>query len=118
MSKVIAAGTVSDEAIMFLIGKGAHIDSTFGISMIELPEDAEICNPGYQSPQSEYAVQWTDEDGNDPSEWIKVYINFDASKSEVQLERTSDPVKEMRMIESETWKSYLRGDLDPRNREF
>lgn len=89
MSKaVIAAGHVSDEALAFLRDHGAVIDSALGISMIELPEDAEICEPGYQSPQSEYAVQWSDEDGNDPGEWIKVYINLDASKTEVSLEKS------------------------------
>src|SRR5256885_7194901 len=65
-SKVtIAAGYVSDEALKFLRSHGAIIDSALGITMIELPENAEICEPGYQSPQSEYAIQWTDKDGRD-----------------------------------------------------
>jgi hypothetical protein len=32
--------------------------------------------------------------------------------------KPDDPVREMRMIESETWKRYLKGELDPRKREF
>ena len=89
MSKaVIAAGCVSDEALMFLRDHGAVIDSTLGLTVIELPESAEICEPGYQSPQSEYGIQWTDEDGNDPDEWISVYLNLDANKTTVELKKS------------------------------
>jgi hypothetical protein len=89
MSKkvTIAAGYVSDEALLFLEGKGARIDSALGISMIELPENAEICKPGYQSPPSEYAVQWADKDGNDPDEWIEVQLCFDVNETTVYLRK-------------------------------
>jgi hypothetical protein len=85
MKAVIAAGNVSDEALRFLRIHGAHIDTHLGISMIELPEDANVsrsdCRP------SEYAVEWYDEDGNDPSEWIEVHLDLDASKTIVCLKK-------------------------------
>src|SRR5256885_15555459 len=87
-SKVtIAAGYVSDEALKFLRSHGAIIDSALGITMIELRENAEICEPGYQSPQSEYAIQWTDKDGSDPLEWIEVQLCFDINKTTVYLRK-------------------------------
>lgn len=69
-----AAGYISDEALKFLREHGACIDTALGLSMIELPENAEICKPGYQCPPSEYAVQWVDEEGNDPLEWLELTL--------------------------------------------
>ncbi len=94
MSKVvIAAGDVSDEALQYLRSHGAVIDGALGLTMIELPEDAEICKPGYQSPPSEYGIQWADEDGSDPLEWIEVYLNLDVNETRVRLRRARQEEK-------------------------
>ena len=82
-----AAGYISDEALKFLREHGACIDTALGLSMIELPENAEICKPGYQCPPSEHAIQWTDEEGNDPLEWLEVEHCFDASDTTVKLRK-------------------------------
>lgn len=86
-----AAGNVTVEALKFLREHGAVIDTALGLSVIELPENAEICKPGYQCPPSEYAVQWPDEDGNDPDEWIEVNLEFDVSDTTVRLKKSSVP---------------------------
>jgi hypothetical protein len=85
---VIAAGHVSDEALTFLREKGAVIDGALGLTMIELPENAEICNPGYQGVRNEYGIQWTDEDSNDPSEWIEVELYLDVNDTKVILKKS------------------------------
>ncbi len=90
MSKaVIAAGHVTDEAEQFLRLHGAAIGGTLGLTIIEVPEDAEICGPGYQSVQNEYVIQWPLEDGNDPEEWIEVELYLDAYKTRVSLRHAS-----------------------------
>jgi len=90
MSKaVIAAGHVTEGAEQFLRQHGATIGGTLGLTIIELPEDAEVCGPGYQAVQNEYVIQWTDEDGNDPEEWIEVELYLDAYETRVSLRRAS-----------------------------
>ena len=90
MSKaVIAAGHVTDEAEQFLRLHGAAIGGTLGLTIIEVPEDAEICGPGYQFVQNEYAIQWPLEDGNDPEEWIEVELYLDAYETCVSLRHAS-----------------------------
>lgn len=82
-----AAGYITVEAEKYLREHGACIDTALGLSMIELPESAEICRPSSQSPQGNHVIQWLDEDGNDPLEWIEVNLEFDVSETRVTLKR-------------------------------
>jgi len=105
MSKKVtfAAGYISDEALKFLEKHGAYIDTAFGLSMVELPESADVSRSDYRP--SEYAVQWYDEDGNDPSEWIEVNLEFDVSETRVTLKRARTWV----------WPCHLCGNLGDSN---
>lgn len=86
MSKTIVAGNVSSEALKFLREHGARVESNLGLSMIELPEGAEVSGPRYV--HNEYVVQWTDEDDNDPLEWIEVELYLDAYDTRVNLKKS------------------------------
>lgn len=85
MSKTIVAGNVSSEALEFLRGHGARVESNLGLSIIELPKDAEVSGPRYV--HNEYVVQWTDEEDNDPLEWIEVELYLDAYDTRVKLKK-------------------------------
>jgi hypothetical protein len=94
MSKaIIAAGHITDEAAQYLRSHSARIETAQGLNIIEIPDDADICNPGYQSVHNEYAIQWTyaeqDNEGItytvEPNEWIVVNLELDASKTRVTL---------------------------------
>ena len=83
MSKTIVAGHISSEALKFLQEHGAVIESALGLSIIELSKDAEVSGPRYV--HNEYTIQWTDEEDNDPLEWIEVELYLDAYDTRVKL---------------------------------
>lgn len=80
-----AAGYITVEAEKYLREHGACIDTALGLSMIELPESADVSHSDYRP--SEHAIQWYDEEGNDPDEWIEVELCFDVSDTTVKLKK-------------------------------
>ena len=107
MSVTLAAGHITDEAQAFLLSHSAIIEGSLGLTIIQLPEDAEVCEPGYQGVRNEYAIQWTDEDGNDPEQWIEVELYLDAYETRVSLRRAAAP-----RVEAEPETSHAARSID------
>jgi hypothetical protein len=95
MSKaIIAAGQITDEAMQHLRTHGAVIERVQGLTIIEVPDNADMGSPGYQGVQNEYSIAWQveeeDEQGKyyaEPDEWVEVHLYIDASKTRVSLAR-------------------------------
>jgi hypothetical protein len=89
---VIAAGSITDQALQFLRSHGAIVEQSLGLSIIELPEDAHIGYPGSQGIHNEYTVAWpemNEEEGYEiePTQWLAVYIELDSYRTRVELKK-------------------------------
>lgn len=87
MAATIVAGNVTAEAEAYLREHGATIESVAPLTIISLPEDAQICVPGHQGIENEHSIEWPGEEGRDPEAWIVVYLELDAYETRITLER-------------------------------
>lgn len=77
MARIIATGGTSktaDEAIEFLKEKGAKVDSALGITVIELPDSAEL-----EGRNHEHTISFYDEEGNYEDKYVAIDADVDAS---------------------------------------
>ncbi len=77
MARIIATGGTSktaDEAIEFLKEKGAKVDSALGITVIELPDSAELEGRGW-----EHTISFYDSEGNYENKYVVIELDIDVS---------------------------------------
>jgi hypothetical protein len=89
---VFAAGEVTDQAMQFLRSHDAIVEQSLGLSIIQLPDSSRIGYPTYQGIHNEYTVAWPETDPEegyeiDPTQWLAVYIEFDAYRTRVELKK-------------------------------
>lgn len=85
VTKVIAAGNVSDEAQNWLVCHGARIENNLALSLIELPEAALVDRGAYAW---EYAISFYDADGNYEETWVEVELAVDAYETRLRLKKS------------------------------
>jgi hypothetical protein len=78
----IATGDIDIEALAFLHGHGAKSENSLGLTIIALPETAQVERGAYHW---QYTIGWYDEDGNLEEQYCEVELYVDAYETHVKL---------------------------------
>jgi hypothetical protein len=80
----LAAGDYTDEALAFLLAHGAKVESCLGLTVISLPETANVERGAHGW---DYTIGWNDEEGDPEEEYIEVELYVDAYETVLRLKK-------------------------------